>query len=138
MNTATLEVPAEYAAEVQKWLLDEVTDAGRELPALNEEAKEGRCCEEAEARQRTLIDGAALLAQVEDWSEGEPARYDGSARQLSNVIDYLLSGTANCLDGICGTGPVEYDEVPPLLEKIAWLNREGKRLDAIDREEVAV
>lgn len=134
MNTATLEVPAQYAAEFQQWLLDEVTNAGRELPWLTEEAKKGRYVEEAEAEHRTLIDGTALIAQAEHRLDGEPAKYEGSARQLSGTVDALLNGKADELDSICGTSPVEYDEIPPKLEQIAWLMKEGKRLDAIDRE----
>jgi len=134
MNTATLEVPAQYAAEFQQWLLDEVTNAGRELPWLKEQAAKGRYVDEAESENRTLIDGAALLAQVEDWTEGEPARYEGSARELSSTLDGLLNGTADQLDSICGTSPAEYDEIPPILEKIRWLAEEAKRVDAIDRE----
>ena len=133
MNTATLEVPAQYAAEFQQWLLDEVTNAGRELPWLTEEAKKGRCVEEAEAEHPILIDGTALLAQAEYRKEGEPAKYKGSARQLSSTVDGLLNGKADELDSICGTSPVEYDEIPAKLEQIAWLTEEGKRLDAADR-----
>lgn len=136
MIEATLEVPAKYAGGVQDQLKDFWEDALRHLARVEDGLEPDRSAEYTEGERQTRKDAGPLVEQgFKQRREGaEVFLYRGSARQLSNALDFRAGYLSDELHNVLMTGPVEYERARTLIQELEWLVGEAERVDAIDRK----